>query len=85
MDSRHCKKDAIELFELLINQKKGTMYELFGKQVKKPDGNAGTQRLFNPVRYIHSWARNRLGKTICNAMLYCYVNYSLLKKIGIVL
>ena len=68
-------------------RKKNTKYELFARLcldiLRKPGGNAGIERMFNPVRVIHTWTRNKMGKEILDDIIYIYVNYRCLKKLGV--
>ena len=79
----------MNLYKSLKIKKKNTKYELFADlgldQTQIPSHNAGVERIFNPARHIHSWARNRLSKKMVDTLLYCYVNYRLLKRIGVVI
>ena len=71
-------KKIISLFQSLIKRNKNTKYERFGKLalciITKPGGNAGVERVFNPVKFIHSWARNKLGRKMIDALVFIYVS-----------
>ena len=80
-------KTVINLFKRLKRRKKGTKYEIFAKlaldMIRKPDGNGGIERFFNPVRHLHDWERNRLSPEMLDAMLYICINEKCLVRKGL--
>ena len=45
--------------------------------------NSAGERMFNPVRVVHTWNRNRMWKSWLADILYIYINYRSLKKLGV--
>jgi len=73
------------LFEEMMADKVGSKYARFAylclDLLRKPAGNGGVERTFNPVRLIHTWARNRLSKEKLDMLIYIYINERMLVRI----
>ena len=79
---------VVKLFNKMKKRYKNTKYGMFAylalDLIKKPGGNGGNERFFNPVRHLHRWDRNRMSTEILDACLYIYINERCLARKGII-